>query len=220
MPRLRTVSPSQPGYVRKRQGRGFVYLDGCERVTDPDEIARIRSLVIPPAWQDVWICRFPNGHIQAVGTDAAGRRQYLYHPVWRQKRDAEKFERMLEFGAALTRARQLVVADPEPTQVDQPNRDRGRPLEGQRLELDVLRHRRAQLREMLAEADQLVVLGLLLARAEVGVVEVLPPAGLVDAGRLELRSGTRGDPDVAPGRRNRQRGNPGEGILVRDPPPA
>jgi DNA topoisomerase IB len=109
MPRLRTVSPSQPGYVRKRQGRGFVYLDGCERLTDPDALARIKGLVIPPAWQDVWICRFPNGHIQAVGTDAAGRRQYLYHPVWRQKRDQAKHDRVLEVAARLPKARKQVA---------------------------------------------------------------------------------------------------------------
>jgi DNA topoisomerase I len=110
MPRLRTVSPSQPGYLRKRQGKGFAYLDGCERVTDAEEIARIKALVIPPAWQDVWICRYPNGHIQAVGTDAAGRRQYLYHPVWRQKRDAAKHDRVLEVAARLPQARKQVAA--------------------------------------------------------------------------------------------------------------
>ena len=81
MPRLRTVSPSQAGLARRRQGRGFCYLDGADRVTDPAVLARIRDLVIPPAWQEVWICPWPNGHIQAVGTDDAGRRQYLYHPA-------------------------------------------------------------------------------------------------------------------------------------------
>lgn len=72
---------------------------------------RIRDLVIPPAWTDVWITPYDNGHLQAVGTDDAGRRQYLYHPDWRARRDAEKFDRMLEFGKALTKARELVVLD-------------------------------------------------------------------------------------------------------------
>ena len=71
----------------------------------------MRDLVIPPAWTDVWVTPYENGHLQAVGTDDAGRRQYLYHPDWRTRRDAEKFDRMLEFGKALTRARELVVAD-------------------------------------------------------------------------------------------------------------
>jgi len=74
-------------------------------------VQRIKDLVIPPAWTDVWITPFPNGHLQAVGTDAAGRRQYLYHPAWRARRDAEKFERMVVFGEALTRARSVVLRD-------------------------------------------------------------------------------------------------------------
>jgi DNA topoisomerase IB len=77
-------------------------------VHDPGTVARIRSLVIPPAWQDVWICTDPAGHIQAVGTDAAGRRQYLYHDLWREQRDHEKHDRMLEFGAALPRVRRVI----------------------------------------------------------------------------------------------------------------
>ena len=71
----------------------------------------MRDLVIPPAWTDVWVCPWPNGHLQAVGTDDAGRRRYLYHPDWRARRDSEKFDRMLTFGKALTRARELVLAD-------------------------------------------------------------------------------------------------------------
>ncbi|WP_193605567.1 DNA topoisomerase IB [Nocardioides dongkuii] len=111
MPRLRRTSPDQPGWTRRRAGKGFVYLDDQGRRLPEDAAQRVRGLVIPPAWRDVWVTPYPNGHLQAVGTDDAGRRQYLYHPVWRQKRDAEKFERMLKFGAALTEARQLVVAD-------------------------------------------------------------------------------------------------------------
>lgn len=77
-------------------------------VRDPGTLTRIRSLVLPPAWQDVWICADPAGHIQATGTDAAGRRQYRYHDLWRKQRDQEKHDRMLEFGAALPRLRQVI----------------------------------------------------------------------------------------------------------------
>ena len=76
---------------------------------DPDELERIKSLAIPPAWTEVWICRLANGHLQAVGTDNAGRRQYLYHPVWREQRDRQKFEDMLAFARALPRLRMLTA---------------------------------------------------------------------------------------------------------------
>jgi len=111
MARLRTTSPDQPGWTRRRAGRGFVYLDQHGVRLDDDDVQRVRDLVIPPAWRDVWVTPYPHGHLQAVGTDDAGRRQYLYHPDWRARRDAEKFDRMLEFGKALTRARELVVTD-------------------------------------------------------------------------------------------------------------
>jgi DNA topoisomerase IB len=102
MPRLRRSDCSGPGIVRRRRGRGFEYLDADgERVEDDDVLERIRELVIPPAWVDVWICPYPFGHIQAVGTDAAGRRQYLYHEHWRLRRDQEKFDDMLRFARAL-----------------------------------------------------------------------------------------------------------------------
>lgn len=109
MPRLRRVDCSGPGIVRKRRGRGFEYIDSLtgERVDDPETLARIRELVVPPAWKDVWICPFPFGHIQAVGTDQAGRKQYLYHQRWRERRDAEKFEHMLEFARALPAMRDV-----------------------------------------------------------------------------------------------------------------
>jgi DNA topoisomerase-1 len=112
MPRLRTVSPSTKGLSRRRAGSGFVYLhtDGT-RITDADEIERIRSLAIPPAWQEVWISPYPNGHIQAVGTDDAGRRQYLYHPDWRTKRDKMKFDRVLEAARKLPAARRAIARD-------------------------------------------------------------------------------------------------------------
>lgn len=111
MPRTRRSSPDQPGWTRRRAGRGFVYLDQDGARLPEDDAQRVRDLVIPPAWTDVWVCPWPNGHLQAVGTDDAGRRQYLYHPDWRARRDAEKFDRMLRFGKALARARELVVAD-------------------------------------------------------------------------------------------------------------
>jgi DNA topoisomerase-1 len=110
--RLRKVDCAEPGIRRVRRGRGWVYFspDG-ERVTDPAELQRISDLAIPPAWTDVWICMRPNGHIQALGTDAAGRRQYRYHDSWRAQRDREKHERMLEFAALLPSARERVHTD-------------------------------------------------------------------------------------------------------------
>lgn len=111
MPRLRRTSPDQPGWTRRRSGRGFVYLDEHgERLGDEDA-QRVKDLVIPPAWKNVWVTPYDNGHLQAVGTDDAGRRQYLYHPAWRERRDAEKFDRMLAFGHGLAKARELVVTD-------------------------------------------------------------------------------------------------------------
>jgi DNA topoisomerase IB len=99
--RLARSDPAGPGIVRKRCGRGFRYLGpGGTAVRDPAALARIRALVIPPAWEDVWICADPHGHIQAVGTDAAGRRQYRYHDLWRERRDRQKHDRVLEFARA------------------------------------------------------------------------------------------------------------------------
>ena len=102
MPRLRRSDCSSPGILRRGRGRGFEYLDeNGERIDDEEVLERIRELVIPPAWKDVWICPYPFGHIQAVGTDAAGRRQYLYHAQWRARRDQEKFDEMIRFARAL-----------------------------------------------------------------------------------------------------------------------
>ena len=100
-----------PGIRRRRAGRGFSYLgpDG-ERVRDPDVLERIRALAIPPAWEDVWICPLPTGHLQAVGVDARGRRQYRYHDAWRTRRDREKFDHMLLFAAALPDLRRHSLA--------------------------------------------------------------------------------------------------------------
>jgi DNA topoisomerase-1 len=111
MPRLRRTSPEQPGWTRKRAGRGFIYLDQHGTRLPEEDAQRIRDLVIPPAWTDVWVTPHEYGHLQAVGTDAAGRRQYLYHPQWRARRDAMKFDRMLLFGKALAKAREAVIAD-------------------------------------------------------------------------------------------------------------
>ncbi|HZQ58409.1 MAG TPA: hypothetical protein VFA84_10245 [Acidimicrobiales bacterium] len=110
--RLRRSDCSALGLRRRRAGKGFLYTDPCgQRVRDPDVIARIEALTIPPAWEDVWICPWPNGHIQAVGTDAKGRRQYLYHPKWREARDREKFAHMLEVAAELPAIRTRCRAD-------------------------------------------------------------------------------------------------------------
>ncbi|UNX54025.1 DNA topoisomerase IB [Georgenia sp. TF02-10] len=106
------MRPGTPGLTRRRAGSGWVYLDSHgERVTDPEVLQRCRDLVIPPAWQDVWIAPVANGHIQAVGTDAAGRRQYLYHPAWRESRDAAKHDRVLELARRLPSARRRVTMD-------------------------------------------------------------------------------------------------------------
>ncbi len=110
--RLRRSDLAAAGITRRRRGKGWNYLDGQGLpVTDPDTIARIDALVIPPAWKDVWIAPYANGHIQAVGTDAAGRRQYRYHDEWRRKRDLEKFDRILDFADMLPQLRQRVLAD-------------------------------------------------------------------------------------------------------------
>lgn len=112
MTRLRRVSCDAPGIARVRRGRGFAYRwpDG-RPVQDPEVVQRIKELAVPPAWQDVWVCQRPDGHLQAVGTDARGRRQYLYHPLWREQRDREKHERVLRVARRLPRAREQVAAD-------------------------------------------------------------------------------------------------------------
>jgi DNA topoisomerase IB len=114
MARLMRSDCSGPGISRRGRGRGFEYLDDeGNRITDPEDLERIRELGIPPAWRDVWICPNPRGHLQATGTDAAGRKQYLYHPSWRTRRDAEKFEDMVHFAHALPDLRDHVEADLE-----------------------------------------------------------------------------------------------------------
>jgi DNA topoisomerase-1 len=111
-PRLRRSDPTVPGIRRLRHGRGFRYVDECgEPVTDEVVLERIAELVIPPAWKDVWICPYPGGHIQATGIDEAGRKQYLYHPRWRARRDQEKFDDMVRFAEALPKLRETVERD-------------------------------------------------------------------------------------------------------------
>lgn len=110
--RLRRSVLSEPGIARKRRGKGFAYYepDG-EALSDPETLQRIKDLVIPPAWKKVWISPYPNGHIQAVGVDAAGRRQYLYHSSWQQERAEEKFDRVLELSAQLPAWRAEIAKD-------------------------------------------------------------------------------------------------------------
>ena len=109
---LRYASDTRPGITRRRAGKGFSYRtpDGT-LVRDRATLARIRALAIPPAWTDVWICPWPNGHLQASGRDAKGRKQYRYHARWHARRGADKFERMIEFGTALPRIRERCDAD-------------------------------------------------------------------------------------------------------------
>ena len=118
------VSDAAPGIRRLRKGDGFVYRrpDG-KPVRAEAELQRIRKLAIPPAYEDVWICTDPRGHLQATGRDARGRKQYRYHPDWRLARDADKFERMLDFGAALPKIRRRVAADLAAPVGAQPGRD-------------------------------------------------------------------------------------------------
>jgi DNA topoisomerase I len=110
-PRLRRSDPALPGYTRVRKGGGFGFLDlDGAPLTDPATLERIRGLVIPPAWRDVWICPDPLGHLQVTGVDTAGRRQYLYHPLWREQQDHQKFEHMVAFAGTLPGMRERVIA--------------------------------------------------------------------------------------------------------------
>ncbi len=106
---LRYVSDAKPGFHRKKQGKHFIFFDNLgNRLRDDKEVIRIRKLAIPPAYKDVWICPYANGHIQATGIDAKGRKQYRYHAQWRAVRDATKFNHMLAFGEALPLIRATV----------------------------------------------------------------------------------------------------------------
>jgi DNA topoisomerase-1 len=109
---LRYVSDQTPGIRRRRAGRGFSYLEANGRpLHDAEAIARIRSLAIPPAWTDVWISPHPHGHLQATGRDARGRKQYRYHPQWREVRDETKYARLTSFAKALPQIRSQVERD-------------------------------------------------------------------------------------------------------------
>ncbi|MFO0890491.1 MAG: hypothetical protein U0790_15280 [Isosphaeraceae bacterium] len=109
---LRYSTDHRPGITRKRCGRAFHYLDADGRpVRDAETVARIRGLVIPPAWTDVWICPSPLGHLQATGRDARGRKQYRYHPRWRAVRDETKYDRMMCFARVLPRIRERTERD-------------------------------------------------------------------------------------------------------------
>jgi DNA topoisomerase-1 len=113
MPRLRRADCAAPGISRRRRGKGFEYLDQStgERIEDEDVVQRIRALAIPPAWEDVWICADPLGHIQATGVDARERKQYRYHDLWRERRDRQKFDAMVGFARSLPKLREQVRRD-------------------------------------------------------------------------------------------------------------
>ena len=109
---VQEIDCNGPGMRRRRAGKGFTYLEASgDRITDDEVVGRIKSLAIPPAWEDVWICSDPDGHIQATGVDAKGRRQYRYHDEWRAERDREKHDRILRFARRLPALREQVAHD-------------------------------------------------------------------------------------------------------------
>lgn len=110
--KLRYVSPAMPGYTRLKNGHGLYYVDAAgKKIEDEQVLERIRGLVLPPAWKDVWICPYANGHLQATGTDALGRRQYRYHTRWATARNETKYSRLLQFGKMLPRIRRQINKD-------------------------------------------------------------------------------------------------------------
>jgi len=110
--RLRHSSDTIPGITRRKAGHGWAYfLPSGERITDRDEIDRLNAIALPPAYTDAWFCPFPNGHIQATGVDARGRKQYRYHPDFRAQQEADKYERCAAFGRVLPKLRARVDAD-------------------------------------------------------------------------------------------------------------
>jgi DNA topoisomerase IB len=113
MSRLRRVDCAAPGITRRRRGKGFEYLDEStgERIESEDVVERIKALAIPPAWEEVWVCADPMGHIQATGMDARGRKQYRYHDRWRERRDRQKFDEMVDFARSLPKLREQVDSD-------------------------------------------------------------------------------------------------------------
>ncbi|HRH58988.1 MAG TPA: DNA topoisomerase IB, partial [Chitinophagaceae bacterium] len=105
------VSDTQPGISRIKKGKSFLYVAGDKPVKEKDELARIQSLVIPPAWENVWICLLPNGHLQATGMDALKRKQYRYHSLWNLLRNETKFQKLYDFGKALPAIRLAMEKD-------------------------------------------------------------------------------------------------------------
>src|SRR5947209_2100489 len=105
------VSDKDPGIERKKKGAGFAYYNDDKLVTDEETLHRVKRLVIPPAWTNIWICKKPNGHIQVTGYDAKGRKQYRYHPQWEILRNETKFHRLYEFGKVLPSIRLKVEED-------------------------------------------------------------------------------------------------------------
>jgi DNA topoisomerase-1 len=110
-PELTWSDDTSPGFRRRRAGKGFAYIASNGSRANPTHVQRIRTLAIPPAWEEVWICADPTGHLQATGRDARGRKQYRYHPDYRAHRDAEKFDRMLDFATSLPKIRAQLVRD-------------------------------------------------------------------------------------------------------------
>ena len=108
---LRHSNDSEPGYTRKRIGRYWAYFDGDQRVTDRDTIDRLNSIALPPAYSKAWFCKDANGHLQATGIDARGRKQYRYHPLFREQQESAKFDGLIEFGRALPKIRRQVDKD-------------------------------------------------------------------------------------------------------------
>ena len=115
---LRHSNDSEPGYTRQKQGRAWAYFDGDKRVTDRDEIDRLNALALPPAYVDAWFCKDANGHIQATGKDARGRKQYRYHADYRARQDASKYDGCREFGEALPKIRKRVEQDMKRRKLD------------------------------------------------------------------------------------------------------
>jgi DNA topoisomerase-1 len=119
-PRLRRSDCSRPGLTRIRRARGFSYMDADGApVKDPEELLRLRQLAIPPAWEQVWICADALGHLQATGVDSAARKQYLYHPRWRELQDRKKFDHMIDFAHGLPRLRKRILAEMTGEELDQ-----------------------------------------------------------------------------------------------------
>src|SRR5258707_100430 len=112
---LRYLSDDPPGFRRRRAGKSFTYVDANGKpLRDPEHLRRIKSLAIPPAWTDVWICPIATGHLQATGRDARRRKQHRYHPRWREVRDETKYDRMISFARMLPAIRKRVARDLAP----------------------------------------------------------------------------------------------------------